>query len=122
MSPLLLSALILVESGGDPGAVGDNGRAHGCLQIRSECLADVNRISGRHFTCDDCYDPAKAREIATIYLLHYGRGASDRELAGIWNCGPSRRHRLSATYWTRVELAKIVVRTAEPFTVSFDYE
>ena len=41
---LLLEALCLVESGGDPNAVGDNSEALGILQIHRVYVDDVNRI------------------------------------------------------------------------------
>lgn len=69
----LLALLILVESNGDDKAIGDNGKAKGCLQIHKIYVDDVNRIYGTKFTHDDCFDRAKAMEITKLYLLHYGK-------------------------------------------------
>ena len=114
---LLIPALIAVESGGNIAAIGDHGNAVGCLQIRAECIADVNRIAGTAYTPSDRLSREKSAEICRLYLTHYGNAYRRRTgkeptaeiLARIWNGGP-RGYARSATahYWekTRRELAK----------------
>ena len=103
---ILIAALIAVESGGNPQAIGDNGRAVGVLQIWPCVVEDVNRISGRHYSMEDRLDVDKSKSICIIYLRHYGKGKSWEQRARIWNGGP-RGDRKAATlpYWERVERA-----------------
>ena len=110
----LINALIAVESGGNIAAIGDNGRAVGCLQIHAECVRDVNRITGKHYTLKDRADPQKSREICTAYLAYYGKVYERREgkrataevLARIWNGGPKGYRRNSTIpYWIKVQRA-----------------
>ena len=44
---LLIPVLIQVESGGDVNAIGDGGKAVGCLQIHEIMVDDVNRIKDK---------------------------------------------------------------------------
>ena len=114
MHAKLLAALILVESNGDPAAVGDGGRAIGALQITAACVRDVNRYSGSTYRWpQDCRDMDKSRRIAAIYLTEYGtrRGKlTARDLALIWNRGPRGARRGDpGGYWLKVqrELAQL---------------
>lgn len=106
MNASLLAAMILVESGGDCEAIGDNGRSIGCLQITELCVRDVNRIYGTHYRWpDDCFNRHLSTRICDLYLSHYGgENATDHKLARIWNGGPMG-HTKSATrsYWSRVK-------------------
>jgi len=105
MSPFLLAAMIACESGGNPRAIGDEGRSVGILQISRVVVADVNRITGTRYKWpDDCFDPAKSVQICTAYLSHYGgKDASDQRLARIWVGGPDGNRRAgTVSYWRRV--------------------
>ena len=102
---ILISCLIAVESGGDPEAVGDNGKAIGILQIHDICIRDVNRIYKTKYQWPrDARDPKKARYICYLYLSHYGKGKSIEARARIWNGGP-RGYKKKATlpYWEKVK-------------------
>jgi soluble lytic murein transglycosylase-like protein len=79
-----LHAMVRVESGGDPNAVGDKhlvNKAYGVLQIRKPYLDDVVRLFkesmtakwGRILTIEDMKDPSMAWWTASRYLEHYGR-------------------------------------------------
>lgn len=110
MNPALLAAMILIESNGNPRAIGDEGRSVGILQISRVVVADVNRITGTRYKWpDDCFDPAKSVKICTAYLSHYGgKDASDQKLARIWVGGPDGNSRAStAGYWKRVKARMI---------------
>ena len=100
----LISALMLVESSNNDLAVGDQGRAIGCLQIHRSVVLDVNRITGSHYRHQDMTNRAAARAVCQAYLTHYGRGASTEQLARRWNGGPTG-DRKSATeaYWAKVK-------------------
>jgi hypothetical protein len=106
----MLNGIELVESGGDPWAIGDGGEAVGSYQIHKIYVDDVNRILDKRmivhrdfpFTYKDRYDPKKSREMATIFLKHYG--GSTEEMARKHNGGP-QGHKKKATekYWAKVK-------------------
>lgn len=108
-SDRLIDALVKVESNGDSRAVGDNGRALGCLQIWSVVVQDVNEVSRVKYTHADAFDPVKARAICRAYLARYatakrlGREPTDEDFARIWNGGPNGWRKASTLgYWKRV--------------------
>lgn len=95
MHPLLLSALIAVESGGNDLAKGRHGEL-GALQIKPILVRDANRIMGTSYTHQQVTNRAISIDIATRYLAHYGQNLSDESLARIWQGGPSG-HRKTST-------------------------
>lgn len=95
MHPLLLSALIAVESGGNDRAKGRHGEL-GALQIKPIMVRDVNRIMGTSYTHAQVTNRATATFIANAYFARYGRNLSDESLARIWQGGP-RGHLKSST-------------------------
>jgi soluble lytic murein transglycosylase-like protein len=95
MHPLLLSALIQVESGGNDQARGRHGEL-GALQIKSIMVRDINRIMGTHYAHAQVTNRATATFIAQSYLAHYGRNLSDESLARLWQGGP-KGPKLSST-------------------------
>jgi hypothetical protein len=103
----LIAALMWTESNGNDKAVGDGGRAWGCLQIRAEVIEDVNRVYGLDYQKEDAFDADKAREICRMYLLYWGdalKCSSARDYARIWNGGPNGRHKpQTAVYWRKVK-------------------
>ncbi len=101
----LLNALIVVESNGDPNAVGDNNEAIGVLQIHTEYVDDVNHILGcPKFSYNDRWDTEKSRQMATVYLRHYGKGKSIEAMARIHNGGPNGwRKENTVGYWKKVK-------------------
>lgn len=108
--PVLIDALVAVESGGRADAVGDNGKALGILQIWEIVVRDVNQIYGTKYKWRDALDPLKSKVICTQYLKHYGRpqliGKMDpyEANARIWNGGPNGHHKASTVpYWNKVK-------------------
>lgn len=108
-SDRLIDALVKVESNGDPRAIGDNGKALGCLQIWSVVVQDVNEVSRVKYTHADAFDPAKARAICRAYLARYatakrlGREPTDEDFARIWNGGPNgHKKKATVSYWHKV--------------------
>ena len=100
----LISALIIVESSGNDMAIGDHGKAIGCLQIHREVVLDVNKFTGSHYRHQDMTNRAAARAVCQAYLEHYGRGKSLEEQARIWNGGPTGDHKTSTkAYWAKVK-------------------
>lgn len=105
----LYRALIEVESGGDPHAVGDGGKAVGVLQIHPVMVRDVNRILGYdRWTLEDRWSAAESRAMFEVYLDHYG-ATSYEEAARKWNGGPRGPSKeATVPYWekVRIELEK----------------
>jgi hypothetical protein len=101
----LISALIMVESSNNDLAIGDQGRAIGCLQIHKAVVVDVNRITGSHYRHQDMTNRVAARAVCQAYLTHYGKGKSTEEQARIWNGGPQGHKKKTATqaYWLKVQ-------------------
>lgn len=91
----LIMALILIESGGDPLAVGDGGRAVGVLQIHPVMVAECNRLAGEErWTLADRTCRARSIQMATIFLSHMksrNPGISQVRLGETWNTGSMRR-------------------------------
>lgn len=100
----LLAAIIMVESGNNDMAIGDNGKAIGALQIHRAVVIDANRISGRAYRWDRMTNRTEALQVAEIYLRHYGRSKSDEQLARIWNGGPTGYQKAATVgYWNKVK-------------------
>jgi hypothetical protein len=101
----LISALIIVESSGNDLAIGDQGRAIGCLQIHKAVVADVNKFTGSHYRHQDMTNRVQARAVCEAYLKHWGKGKTTEEQARIWNAGPQGHKKKTATqaYWNKVE-------------------
>ena len=100
----LISALMLVESSNNDLAIGDQGRAIGCLQIHRAVVLDVNRITGSHYRHQDMTNRVQARAVCQAYLTHYGRGATTEQLARRWNGGPTGdRKPATEAYWAKVK-------------------
>jgi len=102
MHPLLLSALIQIESHGNDLARGRHGEL-GALQIKPIMVRDVNRIMGTHYAHQQVTNRTISLFIANAYLAHYGKHLSDESLARIWQGGPKAIKRsLSRAYGRRV--------------------
>lgn len=101
----LISALIVVESGGRDNAVGDQGRAIGPLQIHRGVVLDVNRFTGSNYRHQDMTNRAAARAVCQAYLEHYGKGCTTEQLARKWNGGGPSGDKKKATeaYWAKVK-------------------
>ena len=104
----LLTALIVVESGGNPKAYSSHEGAVGILQIRQICLTDVNIRYNTSLELGDCYNPTVARWVCVHYLKMYN-ASSYEEAARIWNGGPKgMQKKATFRYWIKVkrELSK----------------
>ena len=100
----LWEAVCTVESGGNPLAVGDGGRAAGIAQIWAITVKDVNRIAGTKFTLNDRFDAEKSRQMFNLYVNYYGKGQSDEYKARIWNGGPTgNKKRATIAYWKKIQ-------------------
>lgn len=113
----LRTAIERVESGGNPKAIGDSGKAVGILQIWPCRVDDVNRIQRLHgrptlYTYADRLNTEKSREMYQIINDHYSRGASDEVIARRWNGSPSCGEKSPKTlkYWHKVQRAMRSIR------------
>jgi soluble lytic murein transglycosylase-like protein len=102
MHPLLLSALIQVESGGNDQAKGRHGEL-GALQIKSIMVRDINRIMGTDYSHAQVTNRAVSIFIAESYFAHYGQHLRDESLARLWQGGPKGlRNSATRAYGRRV--------------------
>ena len=106
MHPLLLSALIQIESHGNDHARGRHGEL-GALQIKPILVRDANRIMGTSYAHAQVTNRAVATFIAHAYLSHYGRNLSDESLARIWQGGPTAISRSSSRAYGRRVMRKL---------------
>jgi soluble lytic murein transglycosylase-like protein len=112
MHPLLLSALIQVESGGNDHARGKHGEL-GALQIKSIMVRDVNRIMGTHYAHAQVTNRTISIFIAESYFSHYGRNLSDESLARLWQGGPKALKRSSTRAYGRRVMRELEKQTVK---------
>ncbi len=103
-------AIMSVESGGDPQAVGDNGRSIGPYQIRRAYWSDAMRFLGQDWPYYQAKDPAKALAAVYAYAKHYAtrynRPWTAETIARIHVGGPRGWKKTSALpYWQKVRKA-----------------
>lgn len=111
ISDEMIDAMIQVESQGNDRAIGDNGKALGCLQIHKIMVDDVNRIAGTKFVHKDAFIRTRAKEMIRIAVKHYvtperlGREPTFEDCCRFWNSGPSWITKKKATdgYWAKVQ-------------------
>jgi hypothetical protein len=111
----LVAALIIIESGGDDSAIGDKGKAVGCLQIHPVMVNDCNRILAQRgsetvYTQADRWDRAKSIAMCRLFIEHYciktriGRAPTMEDAARMWNGGPNGwRYTSTENYWEKVK-------------------
>jgi len=88
LDPVLVLAIIEVESGWDPGAVSNRG-ALGLMQLRPSTLASEARSGG--FATDDPHEPVMNVRAGIRYFARMVRHFGDADLALVaYNSGPTR--------------------------------
>lgn len=110
----LIEAIIYVESRGNDSAIGDRGKAVGCLQIHPILVREVNRILRRNdiplvYTLEDRYNREKSIEMFNIIAEQY-ECCEDytfvdyaEKVARRWNGGPrGDKKRATIKYWNKV--------------------
>ena len=102
----LFPAIVAVESGGNPDAVGDHGRARGLVQAHRAAWAEGCRAAEISVLYETgCRDWATCRAVFYGYTGLYG-AATDEQRARVWNGGPHGASKAStAGYWERVRAA-----------------
>ena len=110
-----VDAVIYVESRGNDSAVGDNGKAVGCLQIHPIMVREVNRLLAKYdipttYTLEDRYSREKSIEMFNIVSEEYYccEDYTFEEYAEIvarrWNGGPKGdKKRSTIKYWNNVQ-------------------
>ena len=110
-----VDAVIYVESRGNDSAVGDNGKAVGCLQMHPIMVREVNRILTKYdvpttYTLEDRYSRDKSIEMFNIISEEYycceGYTFTDyvEIVARRWNGGPrGDKKRSTIKYWNNVQ-------------------
>ena len=110
-----VDAVIYVESRGNDSAVGDNGKAVGCLQIHPIMVREVNRLLAKYdipttYTLEDRYSREKSIEMFNIVSEEYYccEDYTFEEYAEIvarrWNGGPrGDKKRSTIKYWNNVQ-------------------
>jgi hypothetical protein len=111
----LIDAIIFVESRGNDSAIGDRGKAVGCLQIQPICVREVNRILRKHksnvrYSLQDRYSRAKSIQMFNIIAEQYicCEYVTFMEYAEIvsrrWNGGPrGDKKKATLKYWHKVK-------------------
>ena len=109
-SDLLINAIIKVESNDNVNAIGDNGKAVGCMQIWKVVVDDVNKVSKLKYNYNDRFNKEKSIEIFKLYINKYaiakrlGRTPTNEDMARIWNGGPNGFKKAGTKqYWLKVK-------------------
>jgi soluble lytic murein transglycosylase-like protein len=106
----LVNAIMHVESRFNDSAIGDNGKAIGCLQIHPVLVREVNRLQEVEYTLEDRWDRKKSIEMFNIILKNYkiSKAKSFMDSAEIisrrWNGGPKGDNKkCTEKYWEKVK-------------------
>ena len=113
LSDRVLTAIRMAESGNNPNAIGDGGKAVGVYQLHKIYVDDANRILGsRVYKYSDRTDVYKSTKIVKAVLNHYaknyerttGKRCTDEVVARIHNGGPyGYRKQSTIKYWNKVK-------------------
>ena len=112
----LLDAMKQVESGGNPCAIGDNGRSIGAYQIMKAYYDDASQFNPHLRDCCRTYknvwgkdSEAYSEEVIRSYMGRYatqqrlGRPPTNEDIARIHNGGPNGYKRTATdSYWEKV--------------------
>jgi hypothetical protein len=110
-----IDAVIHVESRGNDSAIGDNGKAVGCLQIHTIAVLEVNRLLAKcsipiTYLLEDRYSREKSIEMFNIISEEYEccEDYTFMEYAEIvarrWNGGPTGDKKTATIkYWNKIK-------------------
>lgn len=105
----LEKAIIQVESGGDDYAIGDNGKAFGCMQIWDVYMEDAfpsQKRKGKECLGNRDLSILAFRKYMARYATkkRLGRDPTPEDIARIHNGGPNGYKKVSTVkYWKKVE-------------------
>ena len=110
-----IDVVIYVESRGNDSAIGDNGKAVGCLQIHPIAVLEANRILAKYdsptvYSLGDRYNREKSIEMFNVISEEYEccEDYTFMEYAEIvarrWNGGPRGDRKISTIkYWNKIK-------------------
>ena len=108
----LINAIIQVESNGNDKAIGDGGKAIGCLQVWKIYWLDATERSNIGGKYSDCFTRNYSIKVFDSYMKRYAREAwtnpakfDAEKVARIHNGGP-KGYKKTATekYWKKVKI------------------
>jgi len=106
----LILALITIESGGNDFAIGDDGKAYGCLQMHAAYVQDAAEHAGKDWIHEDAFQRDVAIQIFEAYMARYatkerlGREPTIEDIARIHNGGPNGyKKACTDKYWGKVK-------------------
>ena len=106
----LILILIQVESSGNDLAVGDGGKAYGCLQMHAGYVQDAAEYAGEDWKHEDAFCRETSIDIFLAYMARYatyerlGRAVTAEDVARIHNGGPNGWKKQSTEkYWKNVQ-------------------
>ena len=108
----LINAIIQVESNGNDKAIGDGGKAIGCLQVWKIYWLDATERSNIGGKYSDCFTRNYSIKVIDSYMKRYAREAwtnpakfDAEKVARIHNGGP-KGYKKTATekYWKKVKI------------------
>lgn len=92
----LIKAVVFVESSGGKHLYNADENAVGAFQIRQIRIDDYNRLTGSHYTLNDCYD----FEVSKKVFLYFAKNKSYEMAARSWN-GSGRKTEI---YWKKIQV------------------
>lgn len=106
--PIIVQAMIQVESAGKDSAYNASEDAVGCLQIRPIMVREVNRILRKQgdtfrYRLKDRWDREKSLEMFHVWREYHHPNSTDEVIARNWNGGPRGYEKESTIhYWRKV--------------------
>ena len=99
----LFKAIVMVESSGNPLAIGDKHLRHksyGIVQVRRTRLNDYYDKTGIRYYESDMFDPVKSKEV----FMYYCFGSDLEVISRCWNGGPEGMSKKSTkAYYQKVK-------------------
>lgn len=101
----LMKAIIYVESGGNPRAIGGN--SVGILQITPVCVKQCNILlqrkgSKKRYTLNDRYNIEKSKEMFIMIQEEYNPEHNIEKAIRMWNGGPGYKIKSTNGYYKKV--------------------
>lgn len=101
----VIDAIIQVESGGNPNAVGGN--SAGILQITPVCVRQCNIIlkakkSSKRYTMNDRFSISKSKEMFILIQEYYNKECNLEKAIRLWNGGPGYTIKGTQKYFNKV--------------------
>lgn len=98
------SAMVEVESAGDPMAFNAKEEARGEMQTRPIMVREINRRCGTNYTNEDCFDPIKTTIMFVRLQLLTNTELNPEKAARIWNGGyRGMQKETTLKYWKSVK-------------------